>query len=102
MRGGLFLMSEVPQAEEADAMEVEEEEDDEEEEGDLGSQRLVPSSLLYYSRAWIRVIQKSMSLQYEPCSEPLHISVKQLLSNRELYRSGVVMTLWKSRSLVPS
>ena len=29
-------------------------------------------------------MQKSMSLQYEPSSEPLHLSAKQLSSTREL------------------
>ena len=28
-----------------------------------------------------------MSLKYEPSSEPLHISAKELFLNRELYRT---------------
>jgi len=36
-----------------------------------------PSLLLYYS--W--VIQQSMSLKYEPASEPLHISAEWLFLN---------------------
>ena len=36
------------------------------------------SFLMYYSQASSWVIQTSMSLTYEPSSEPLHISVKQL------------------------
>ena len=43
--------------------------------------------LLYYSQAKNSVIQKSMSLRYEPSSEPPHISGKSLFLNRELYRS---------------
>ena len=31
---------------------------------------------LHYSRAWSRVIQKSVRLEYEPYSEPLHNSAK--------------------------
>ena len=40
------------------------------------------------------VIQKSMSLKYEPSWEPLRISVKQLFLNRELYLS-VQLSVWE-------
>ena len=53
-----------------------------------GDQR--PSSsflLLYYSRSLSSVIQTSLSLQYEPSSEPLHNSAKSLFLNREPFRT---------------
>ena len=42
------------------------------------------SLLLYDSRANSLVMHKSMSLEYEPASELLHISAKNFLLNREL------------------
>ena len=44
-----------------------------------GAPRSYSSSLLLSSLSW--VIQKSLSLRYEPSSEPLHNSVKQLFLN---------------------
>ena len=41
---------------------------------------MVHCLLLYYSRSWSSVIQKSMSLKSEPSSEPLHISVHYQLA----------------------
>ena len=45
-------------------------------------------SFLYYSRALSKALQQCTSLQYEPSSEALHISVKQLFLYRELYLAG--------------
>ena len=39
---------------------------------------LESSSLIYYDQAWGCVIRSSTSLKYEPCPEPLHISVSCL------------------------
>ena len=46
------------------------------------------------------MIHKSMSLKYEPSSEPLHIAAKQLLLNRELYRTvlGPGCRAWPDRT----
>ena len=46
----------------------------------------VTSSFLLLS-AYNGVIQRSTSLRYEPSSEPLLITAKQLFLNRELYRA---------------
>jgi len=42
--------------------------------------------------------EKSMSLKYEPSSEPLHISVKQLFLNCELLQAETVAKFRKSMS----
>ena len=46
--------------------------------------------IFYYSRAYRWVIHQSMSLKYEPFSEPLHISAKYLTLHRELYRTDLI------------
>ena len=45
------------------------------------------------------MIKKSISLEYEPSSEPLHISVKQLFLNQELQRSAQLSGCFRRLSL---
>jgi len=54
--------------------------------------------LLYYSQTQSRVLQKSMSLKYEPASEPLHISVKYEVARGWIPRSDATCSGFASGS----